>query len=222
MSQNGRYSNTFALNKNTRVQNKHDTEILLKASGENKLEVEKVQNHANMRFIEKRRNENTGKKNIMIDDNATDDDSAIDDDNLINDDEYEARNQSENEDACNNDIIEPRRRNKSEIYKNEIKELCEKLFVVFGSTYDHVFEHGFILHDCKITKSVIDEIVSMENDCKKYLPFINFKGVKKVWLSLMKHILKMNGFFTSAFKIKDGASTFNGYIIDRNFRIHAK
>ncbi len=118
-------------------------------------------------------------------------------------------------------IMHQRIKNKSKPLKyiNETKHLCAQLFINMGTTFDHVCKHGFILYEKHITNDMISLFLGMKDDCKKYLPFINLNNVQNVWMSLIKHILKANGFYWCLNNMKIDDHFIKCYIIDKKSKL---
>jgi hypothetical protein len=92
---------------------------------------------------------------------------------------------------------------KSELYKKEQLELCDKIIKILNLS-----DNTFVLYEMDNNKTKQDEIIKLIPDLRTYFSFNNIKGIgtpeklNRPWLSIIKHVCKLKYKITSQDKQK--------------------
>ena len=92
---------------------------------------------------------------------------------------------------------------KSELYKKEQLELCDKIIKILDLS-----DNKIILYELDNDKTKQNEIMKLIPDLRKYFSFKNITGVRepektsRPWLSIIKHVCKLKYKITSQDKQK--------------------
>lgn len=97
------------------------------------------------------------------------------------------------------------RPNKNNIYKNEQKEILDRVLNLLGLNENN---NIFYIQDIEADKSKVEQIIALVNDVKKYFPSSGWcyfvkKNLPHPWFSLVRSILKVSGYKLTSASLKN-------------------